>query len=109
MVYAIQLQVQGFTEAKATEGVALVQTKLNSKLGCEVPSASAFEVSGLSWGLVSLARYSTKSDRDFVLSDIQKWLKANVPAGATGELSVHDCTHDEKSPIECVSTVVWSK
>lgn len=110
MIYAIQLRVGGLTQAKATAAATAIKTRLTAKPRWNVESCGVCVPQGESkWEVSAFASYTTRANLDSVSSAVRTWLDANAPAGATGTLYVHDCTHDEDSPVGCVATLVWSK
>jgi hypothetical protein len=110
MVYAIQLRVGGLTQAEATAAATAIKTRLSAKPRWDAESVGAFKsMLATTWEVSASANYTTRADIDAISATAVAWLNANVPAGATGTLYVHDCTHDEDSPVGCVATLVWSK
>jgi hypothetical protein len=109
MVYAVQLSVNGLTQAQATAAATAIRTRLTAKSRWDVESVGAAKMLGeTTWGVCAEARYVTRANLDSVSAAAHTWLDANAPAAAHGTLSVHDCTHDGDGPCP-TPTVIWSK
>jgi hypothetical protein len=113
MIYSIQLRVTGLTQTQANAGKTAITTRLQSKPRWDLERVDVTTPNSLmgttDYGLVVEAHYTTRADLDTVASAVHTWLDTNAPVAAHGTLHVHDCTHDEHSPVGCVATLAWSK